>query len=134
MSKKATSPVGAYVHLRTTTIVDSIHATGKEAAIVEHETFALLTENELARIRKRLPGGSRKNVFVDAYWAESETVELCKVVTAPAQVEVLTAFLGKRKVVGTDLVDLLLEEEDEEDEEDEEEDEEEEDEQEQEEK
>lgn len=97
----------AYIHLRTTNLQKQIQGDEHLPAIVEHETFGSVTESELAMIRKYLPSGKRKDVFVDAYWAECVTVELAKVVTSPTEMTLLEAFLGKRKVVGRDLIECI---------------------------
>jgi hypothetical protein len=101
--------MSAYVHLRTTNLVKSIKGDEHMPKVVEHETWGTVTEDELAMIRAFLPTGKRKKVFVSAYWAECATLELHKVVTDPVTVAQLEAFFGRRKVVGTDLIECIRE-------------------------
>jgi hypothetical protein len=64
---------------------------------VEHETFAVVTAAELAAIHAYCASGKHLRTFVAAYYADSETLELVKEES------------DSDKVVGTDLVELILE-------------------------
>jgi hypothetical protein len=102
----------AYIHLKTTTITKHYHGDGKGPAVVEHETFSFVTDLELETIHAFFESGRHRKTFVAAYYAESVKLKLVKEETDSDKIDDLIEFLGRRKAIGSDLVNLILEYED----------------------